>query len=100
MAGGNVTTIEGDPEGNIRDHKRRQDCVLGRANVACVFELGLQLCASAYETMAIPVESRLWTLARLAGTVENNALAEGPSGEDDVVRSRPSSADCLQLNIA
>ena len=64
--GGNVTTIEGDPEGNIRDHKRRQDRVLDRANVACAFDLGRQLCASAYESTAIPVESLLWTLARLS----------------------------------
>ena len=29
----------------------------------------------------------------IVGTVEGHALAEGPSGEDDVVRPRPQSAD-------
>ena len=36
-----------------------------RTNVACALGLGLQLCACAYESMAIPVASLLLTLARL-----------------------------------
>ena len=36
-----------------------------RTNVACALGLGLQLCACAYESMAIPVASLLLTLAGL-----------------------------------
>lgn len=64
-ADSNVTSIEGDLEaaiGIMRIDRLRT----GARQYCLAFELGLQLCACAYESAAIPMASLLWILAGLS----------------------------------